>query len=112
MAASMQISSENESLPKDLARAAEAFEQELTKYLAQVEKIGARSVDIRTDWLYNRTEGLTCDSVKMLLCMRVMKDQMLPGDEILDEPDDFDGRFLKVRFRLPREVAVEAQKSG
>ena len=41
----------------------------------------------------------------MLVCMRVMKDHMLSGDKVIDEPDDFDGRFLTIRFQLPREVS-------
>jgi hypothetical protein len=100
----MEVKLAKEALSEDLSRAAEAFEKELTEYLSTVEMLGAKSVEIRTDWLYSRVEGLTCDSVKMLLCMRVMKDHMLPDDEVLDEPDDFDGRFLEIRFQLPRKT--------
>jgi hypothetical protein len=86
----------------DLERQYEAFEKELSKYLALIEKMGARMVEMQTAILYRRVVGEECDTIKMLLCLRVMKDHMLPGDEIVDEPDDFDGRYLKVRFQLPR----------
>ena len=108
----MGINLVNETPTDDLIRASEEFEKELTEYLAMVEKIGGREVEIRTDYLYSRTEGLQCDSAKMLLCMRVMKVHMLPGDEVIHEPDDFDGRFLKIRFRLPREASKKVEKKG
>ena len=53
----------------------------------------------------SRVEGLVADSIKMLVCMRVMKDHMLPSDEVIDEPDDFDVRFLEIKFQLPREMS-------
>ena len=86
----------------DLEQQYKAFEKELSKYLALIEKMGASRVEMQTAHLYRRVVGEEYDTVKMLLCMRVMKDRMLSGDEIVDEPDDFDGRYLKVRFHLPR----------
>lgn len=44
--------------------------------------------------------------------MRVMKDHMLPGDKIIEEPDDFDERYLKIRFQVPRKVAEKVKKKG
>jgi len=89
---------------EDLEQQYETFEKELSKYLGLVEKIGAKEIKMQTAHLYRRVVGEECDTVKMLLCMRVMKDHMLPGDEIVDEPDDFDGRYLKIRFLLPRKL--------
>ncbi len=37
---------------------------------------------------------------------------MLPGDEVIEEPDDLDGRYLKIRFQLPRKVAEKVKKKG
>ena len=58
----MGINSVNETSTDELIRVSEAFEKELTEYLAMVEKIGGRAVEIRTDFLYSRTEGLQCDN--------------------------------------------------
>jgi hypothetical protein len=96
----------------DITRIYEAFEKEITNYLAKVEEIGGRALEIRTDYLYSRVEGFQCDSVKMLICMRVMKDLMLPGDEVIDEPDDFDGRFMTIKYQLPRKTTKRAEQNG
>ena len=106
----MGINKVNETSEDVLIRTSETFEKELTEYLAKVEKLGGKAVEIRTDYLYSRTEGLRCDSIKMLICMSVMKDHMLPGDEVINEPDYFDGRFLTIRFRLPRETSTINEK--
>jgi len=50
----------------DITRISEAFKKELTNYLAKLEGIGARAVEIRTDYLYSRVEGFQCDSIKRL----------------------------------------------
>lgn len=81
---------------------AEAFRGELDKLLSAAEQMGACSIEIRADYLYSRVEGYYCDSGKMIICAAVMKDRMLPGDEILGEPSDGDGRFLEINFQLPR----------
>ncbi len=88
----------------DLQEQYEAFENELSEYMGIIEKMGASSVEMQTANLYERVFGEKCDTIKMLLAMRVMKDRMLPGDEIVDEPDDFDGRYLKIRFIFPRKA--------
>ncbi len=93
----------NDSPKDDLLRQYEKFSKELTDYFALAEKTGGRSVEFQTAFLYSRVEGPQPDSAKMLVCMRVMKDHMLPGDKVIEEPDDFDGRYLKIRFRLPRQ---------
>lgn len=96
----------------DLICLYEAFSRELTNYLALAEKTGGRSVEFQTAFLYSRVEGQIADSIKMLVCMRVMKDHMLLCDKVIEEPDDFDGRYLKIRFQLPRMVAEKAKKKG
>ena len=100
----------NDSPDDDLIRLYEIFSKELTDYLALAEKTGGRSVEFQAAYLYSRVEGLLADSIKMLVCMRVMKDHMLPGDKVIEEPDDFDGRYLKIRFQLPRKVAEKVEK--
>lgn len=102
----------NETSDDDLIRTYDTFSKELTEYLALAEKTGGRSVEFQTAYLYTRVEGLDADSIKMLVCMRVMKDHMLPGDKVIEEPDDFDGRYLKIRFRLPRKVSTKVEKKG
>jgi len=81
-------------------------------YLSFAEKTGGRSVEFQTAYLYSRIEGQIADSIKMLVCMCVMKDHMLPGDEVIEEPDDFDGRYLKIRFELPRKITDKVKKKG
>ncbi|MFO7749383.1 MAG: hypothetical protein R6V54_04755 [Desulfobacteraceae bacterium] len=105
----MENDSVNHLLDDDLIRLYENFSKELTDYFALAEKTGGKSVDFQTAYLYNRVEGQIADSTKMLVCMRVMKDHMLPGDKVIEEPDDFDGRYLKIRFQLPRMVAEKAE---
>jgi hypothetical protein len=100
----------NDAPDDDLIRLYETFSKELTDYLAVAEKTGGRSVEFQTAYLYSRVEGQIADSIKMLVCMRVMKDHMLPGDKVIEEPDDFDGRYLTIRFQLPRKVAEKVEK--
>ncbi len=102
----------NDTSDEDLIRTYEAFSKEMTDYLALAEKTGGRSVEFQTAYLYSRVEGLQADSIKMLVCMRVMKDHMLPGDKVIEEPDDFDGRYLRIRFQLPRKVSRKVEKKG
>jgi len=102
----------NDALDDDLIRLYQTFSKELSDYLTLAEKTGGRSVEFQTAYLYSRVEGLLADSNKMLVCMRVMKDHMLPGDKVIEEPDDFDGRYLKIRFRLPRKVPRKTEKEG
>lgn len=100
-------------VPDDaLIRLYEVFDRELTNYLALAEKTGGRSVEFQTAFLYGRVEGQKVDSIKMLVCMRVMKDHMLPGDKVIEESDDFDSRYLKIRYQLPRKIAEKVKKKG
>ena len=78
------------------------FKQELNKLLLAAGKMGAHAIDIRADYLYSRVEGFECDSLKMVLCAKVLKERMQPDDKTLDERWDGDGRFLHIRFQLPR----------
>ena len=102
----------NDTLDDDLSRLYERFSKELTDYLTSTERTGGRSVEFQTAYLYSRVEGKVVDSIKMLVCMRVMKDHMLPGDKVIEEPDDFDGRYLKICFKLPRQVSDKVKKKG
>jgi hypothetical protein len=96
----------------ELNRWYESFSRELTDYLALAEKTGGRSVELQTAYIYSRVEGQIADSIKMLVCMRVMKDHMLPGDRVIEEPDDFDGRYLMIQFQLPRKGTGKEDKKG
>ncbi len=79
------------------------FQKELKNFLNTVEKIGGRSLEIRADYLYGRVEGkLFVDTHKMSVCSGVMKENMQEDDKILNEPPDVDGRFLVIKYELPR----------
>jgi len=79
------------------------FKKELKNFLNTAEKMGARAVEIRADYLYSRVEGqLLADTHKMSVCSGVMKENMEVGDKILNEPPDVDGRFLVIKYQLPR----------
>lgn len=81
------------------------FKKELKNFLNTIEKMGARSVEIRADHLYSRVEGkLFVDTHKMSICSSVMKENMQAGDKILNEPPDVDGRFLVINYQLPRRL--------
>ncbi|KPA18350.1 hypothetical protein MHK_001432 [Candidatus Magnetomorum sp. HK-1] len=108
----METDHVNDVYDDDLIRLYEAFSKELTDYLALVEKTGGRSVEFQTAYLYSRVEGQIADTIKMLVCIRVMKDHMLPGDKVVEEPQDFDGRYLKIRFQLPRKVTEKVNNKG
>ena len=47
-------------------------------------------------------KGNLCIWRKMVICEGVMKDRMLPGDEMLNKPSDGDGGFLEINFRFLR----------
>jgi hypothetical protein len=55
----------------DLERQYEAFEKELSKYLALIEKMGARMVEMQTAILYRRVVGEECDTIKRRTKMSV-----------------------------------------
>jgi len=79
------------------------FKKELKIFLNTVEKMGGQAVEIRADYLYSRVEGkLFVDTHKMSVCSGVLKENMQVGDKILNEPLDVDGRFLVVKYQLPR----------
>lgn len=80
----------------------EKFQKELNKLLIATEKMGGCAIEIRADYLYSRVEGYICDSRKMFICANVLRENMQKGDEILADPPDNDGRFLEVRFHIPR----------
>lgn len=81
----------------------DSFNKELNNFLNTAEKMGGRTVEIRADYLYSRVEGkLLVDTHKMLVCSSVMKEGMQEGDEIINEPPDIDGRFLVIKYQLPR----------
>ncbi len=81
------------------------FQKELKNFLNTVEKMGAQSIEIRADYLYSRVEGkLFVDTNKMSVCSSVMKENMQVGDTILNEPPDVDGRFLVIKYQLPRRL--------
>jgi hypothetical protein len=81
------------------------FKKELKKFLNTIEKMGARSVELRADHLYSRVEGkLFVDTHKMSICSSVMRKSMQAGDKILNDPPDGDGRFLVIKYQLPRRL--------
>lgn len=78
------------------------FQSELDSIFASVQQQGKPFIDIKSGDVHRSVGGYPGRSHRMPLCCAVMKRNMEPGDEILQQPPSGQGATLIIRFRLPR----------
>jgi len=94
------------SRPKELGRRMPAsrkdFQAELNNVFASAQKEAKPFIDVRSGDLHGSVGGYPGRNHRMPLCCGVMKRNMKPGDEIVQQPPSGQGATLIIRFRLPR----------
>lgn len=80
----------------------EDFRRALTELLKSAEQPGVVGVNVRAGNLHKRVGGYPQTNNRMAICCGVMREFMLPGDEIVQEPPSRDGASVTIRYRLPR----------
>lgn len=80
----------------------EKFRIELRRQLFAAISVGTGNVDILSRDLHIAVGGYPSPNHAMASCCNAMRSEMLPGDEVLDEPPKGRGACLKIRYRLPR----------
>jgi len=78
------------------------FQSELDSFFASAQRQGKSSVEIKSGDLHRSVGGYPGHSHSLPACCRVMKRNMKPGDEILQQPPRGAGATLIIRFKLPR----------
>lgn len=81
---------------------AQDFQNELDRTLAFAQQEGRSFVEIKSGDLHRSTGGYPGRTKRMPTCCAVMKRNMKPGDEILEQPASGQGATLRIRFSLPR----------
>ncbi len=89
-------------LRKNIGDTEKKFQDQLEKFLGNVEKIGANAVSLYAGTLYRQVEGDEIDYVKLVLCTSIMRQFLQSGDKILNEPDDADIRYFQIEYKFPR----------
>ena len=63
---------------------------------------GEKSIDVGAGELHRTVGWYPGPNHRMPVCCRVMRDEMQPGDVVLEEPPKGSGASLRVRYQLPR----------
>jgi 5-methylcytosine-specific restriction protein A len=80
----------------------EDFQRELDGTFASVQREGKSVIEIKSGDLHRSVGGYPGPNHRLPACCRVMKRNMKPGDEILQQPPSGAGATLFIRYRLPR----------
>jgi hypothetical protein len=78
------------------------FLYELKTQLQQAAKRGATRIIVNSAELHRAVGGYPGSGERMHYCRAVMKEEMKPGDSIMDDPDDCHGAGLTIVYLLPR----------
>lgn len=89
-------------LKKRIPPSGEDFQSELDSLFASAQQSGQSLIEIKSGDLHRSVGGYPGRSHRMPLCCAVMKRNMKPGDEIVQQPPSGQGATLIVRFNLPR----------
>jgi len=81
---------------------AEDFQGELDSILASAQQQEEPSIDVKSGDLHRSVGGYPGRNHRLPICCAVMKRNMKPGDEILQQPPSGEGATLIIRFKLPR----------
>ena len=80
----------------------EDFQSELDGTFASAQQQGKSFIKIKSGDLHRSLGGYPGHSHNLPACCRMMKRNMKPGDEILQQPPSGAGATLIIRFKLPR----------
>lgn len=80
----------------------EDFQSELDKLFATAQEEGKQFVEVKSGDLHRSVGGYPGPNHRIPVCCTVMKRNMKPGDEILQQPPSGTGATLIIRYRLPR----------
>jgi 5-methylcytosine-specific restriction protein A len=78
------------------------FQSELDSIFASAQQQGKSFVEIKSGDLHRSVGGYHRHNHRLPSCCRVMKKNMKPGDQILQQPPSGVGATLIIRFKLPR----------
>jgi hypothetical protein len=80
----------------------EDFQRELDSIFASAQREGKSAIEIKSGDFHRSVGGYHRHNHRMPSCCRVMRRNMKPGDEILQQPPKGAGATLIIRFKLPR----------
>jgi hypothetical protein len=78
------------------------FQSELDSIFASAQQQGKSFIEIKSGDLHRSVGGYHRHNHRLPSCCRVMKRNMKPGDQILQQPPSGEGATLIIRFKLPR----------
>lgn len=88
-----------------IAATADDYRQALEDLLTEAAELGFTSVDLSAAALHRRLGGYPpVRERRMPTCCHVMRQRMMPGDEIVAQPASGQGASLTVRYRLRRDA--------
>lgn len=86
------------------------FQRALEEILREHDRQGEICADVKAGELHRRLGGYPGPGNRMPTCCDLMKENMEPGDEILNEPPKGRGASLRIRYKLPRPQAYQGQQ--
>lgn len=78
------------------------FQRELNRIFQRATRQGRPYVDVKSGDLHRAVGGYPGRNHRMPVCCEVMKRNMKPGDQILQQPPEGQGATLVIRYKLPR----------
>jgi 5-methylcytosine-specific restriction protein A len=63
---------------------------------------GLPHIDVIAGWLHEEVGEYPGPEERMPMCCAVMRGEMRPGDQVVEEPPRGVGASLTIRYRLPR----------
>ena len=78
------------------------FQSELDRIFASTQQEGKSFIEVKSGDLHRSVGGYPGPNHRMPMCCTVMKRNMKPGDQILQQPRSGLGATLTMRFQLPR----------
>jgi len=86
----------------NLPPTAQDFQNELEKWLETAQREGKSYLDVISGELHRAVGGYPGQSHRMPVCCEVMRKNMKPGDQVLQEPPKGKGASLTIRYNLSR----------
>jgi len=78
------------------------FQRELDIIFKDTQKSGKTYIDANSGDLHRRVGGYPGKNHRMPLCCEVLKKNMRPEDQVLEQPFKGKGASLIIRYKLPR----------
>jgi hypothetical protein len=78
------------------------FKEALLAHFREAQQEGLREITITAGELHREVGGYPGSSHRLPVCCSVLRQAMLPGDEVVQAPPSGKGASLKIRYQLPR----------